>query len=248
MVATLFEWFYGKSPSDKIFIFGKWAQNGRALGCLWVGQDVSPIASPLHSVQCHKTMMCVSSPSPLCCCHLQQVHWGETHVRDGTLLEFPVKWCVYICIISELTPFSAPRPPNLHDLLPRTRVSWPETESGKRWCWIVGTCDLHLVPWEVTTLRNVVGAGAEKIVWVRQLFGGILLPYIMHTYAVLCTLLRLDLNAERPPAHLNSSLRSICLLAFMFFCVFDVVYECPYFSDPCMSWFFICYFFAFFAI
>ena len=166
MVATLFEWFYGKSPSDKIFIFGKWAQNGRALGCLWVGEDVSPIASPLHSVQCHKTMMCVSSPSPLCCCHLQQVHWGETHVRDGTLLEFPVKWCVYICIISELTPFSAPRPPNLHDLLPRTRVSWPETESGKRWWWIVGTCDLHLVPWEVTTLRNVVGAGAEKIVWV----------------------------------------------------------------------------------
>ena len=47
MVATLFEWFYGKSPSDKIFIFGKWAQNGRALGCLRVGEDVSKIARPL---------------------------------------------------------------------------------------------------------------------------------------------------------------------------------------------------------
>ena len=127
MVATLFEWFYGKSPSDKIFIFGKWAQNGRALE---LGKMCLRLPGPLHSVQCHKTMMCVSSPSPLCCL-LQQVHWGETHVRDGTLLlEFPVKWCVYICIISELTPFSAPRLPNLHDLLPRTRVSWPETESG----------------------------------------------------------------------------------------------------------------------
>ena len=129
--------------------------------------------------------MCVSSPSPLCCCHLQQVHWGETHVRDGTLLEFPVKWCVYICIISELTPFSAPRLPNLHDLLPRTRVSWPETESGKRWWWIVGTCDLHLVPWEVTTLRNVVGAGAEKIVWVCR-------PSAQwHTFAILRILMML---------------------------------------------------------
>ena len=40
-----------------------------------------------------------------------------------------------------------------------------------------------------------------------------------HTFVILCILLRLDLNAEWPPAHLNSSLRSICLLAFMFFCV-----------------------------
>ena len=124
MVATLFEWFYGKSPSDKIFIFGKWAQNGRALE---LGKMCLRLPGPLHSVQCHKTMMCVKLrvevPSLLCCL-LQQVHWGETHVRDGTLLlEFPVKWCVYICIISEVTPFSAPRLPNLHDLLPRTRVS-----------------------------------------------------------------------------------------------------------------------------
>ena len=119
MVATLFEWFYGKSPSDKIFIFGKWAQNGRALE---LGKMCLRLPGPLHSVHCHKTMMCVSSPSPLCCL-LQQVHWGETHVRDGTLLEFPVKWCVYICIISRLTPFSAPRLPNLHDICCRERAS-----------------------------------------------------------------------------------------------------------------------------
>ena len=70
-----------------------------------LGKMCLRLPGPLHSVHCHKTMMCVSSPSPLCCL-LQQVHWGETHVRDGTLLEFPVKWCVYICIISEVTPFS----------------------------------------------------------------------------------------------------------------------------------------------
>ena len=145
----------------------------------WVGQDVSPIARPLHSVHCHKTMMCVSSPSPLCCL-LQQVHWGETHVRDGTLLEFPVKWCVYICIISEVTPFSAPRLPNLHDLLPRTRVSWPETESGGGSS-ALATCTSS--PQKSQPCGTSSGLEQRRSSgYVGQVLSGILLPYCAYLW------------------------------------------------------------------
>ena len=62
---------------------------------------------------------------------------------------------------------STPRPQNLHDLLPAGRALQHDPRAERQL--LVGS-DRQLTPLQqalqLTALRNVVGAGAEKIVWV----------------------------------------------------------------------------------
>ena len=147
----------------------------------WVGQDVSPIARPLalsalpqDNDVCVKSFTTLLSPTT-----------GPLGRDPCARWDTPGVSCQVVCV-------------HLHNLRSHSiqraapsESAWSVAENARlmtrdwEWCWIVGTCDLHLVPSEVTTLRNVVGAGAEKIVWVCR-------PSAQwHTFAILCILMML---------------------------------------------------------